>query len=95
MSLLIHREGLSRPPSRRGPRPSIRLVAALTSAAVLTGCWAPPVGFAGRDPADPRAPTPPVGYQSSIGTYVRQQPVEPRPWGEQNERVAPQPRAGQ
>ena len=64
--------------------------------ALLThGCsTAPPASVAGADPADPRAPTPPVGYRSNVGPYQSQRPVEPAPWGEQNQRVAPQPKSG-
>jgi hypothetical protein len=46
------------------------------------------------DPADPRAPAPGVGYRSTIAPYKRQRPVEPGPWGEQNQRVTPQPKSG-
>jgi hypothetical protein len=47
--------------------------------------------FAGADPADPSARVPATRYQSSLGAYERQRPVEPLPWREQNERVTPQP----
>ncbi len=48
--------------------------------------------LAGGDPSDPSVPVPPVRYQSSLGAYERQRPVEPAPWREQNERIAPQPK---
>lgn len=44
------------------------------------------------DPADPEAAVPPARYRSALGTYVSQRPVEPRPWREQNEGVAPRPK---
>lgn len=39
--------------------------------------------------ADPAVPVPPTRYQSVLGPYVSQRPVEPSSWREQNERVAP------
>ena len=70
---------------------SLFLVAPLTH-----GCsGAPPAPLAAADPSDPGARAPPVGYRSTIGSYKSQQPVEPAPWGEQNERVAPGPKSGQ
>ena len=60
------------------------------------GCsGAPPAPLAAGDPSDPAARAPPVGYRSTIGSYKSQRPVEPAPWGEQNERVAPGPKSGQ
>jgi hypothetical protein len=46
----------------------------------------------GPDPSDPSVRVSPAGYRSTVGAYVSQRPVEPRPWREQNERVAPQPK---
>ena len=42
--------------------------------------------------ADPFAPVPTVRHSSAIGTYQSQRPVDPAPWREQNERVAPRPK---
>ena len=47
---------------------------------------------AGHDPSDPAVRVPAVGYRSTTGRYVSQRPVEPAPWREQNERVAPTPK---
>jgi hypothetical protein len=59
------------------------------------GCsGAPPAPLTAADPSDPAARAPPVGYRSTIGSYKSQRPVEPAPWGEQNERVAPRPKSG-
>jgi hypothetical protein len=59
------------------------------------GCSAaPPVPVAGPDPADPGARAPPVGYRSTVGSYRSQRPVEPGPWGEENQSVTPQPKSG-
>ena len=72
------------------------IAAASALALLLAGCGDPPrLPVAGPDPADPGARTPPVGYRSTIGSYKSQRPVEPGPWSEQNERVAPQPKSGQ
>ena len=61
----------------------------------MQGCsGAPPAPLAAADPSDPTARAPPVGYRSTIGSYKSQRPVEPAPWGEQNERVAPQSKSG-
>lgn len=46
----------------------------------------------GPDPSDPSVRVPLAGYRSTIGGYTSQRPVEPRPWREQNERVAPKPK---
>jgi hypothetical protein len=58
--------------------------------ALSAACAAPPpVPLAAADPADPSARAPAVRYRSTVGPYASQRPVEPGPWGEQNERVAP------
>jgi len=78
-----------RSPLRRG----IRAFAALALAAAAAGCWAtPPAPTAGPDPSDPSAHARPVGYRSTIAPYARQRPVDPAPWREQNEQVAPRPK---
>jgi hypothetical protein len=48
--------------------------------------------YGGPDPADPGARVPAVRYRSTVGPYERLRPVEPAPWREQNERVAPRPK---
>lgn len=65
------------------------LAAALLTAACAS---APAQPVAVHDPANAEAPAPPVRYRSSLATYVSQRPVDPAPWGERNERVAPQPK---
>ena len=64
--------------------------------ALLThGCSAaPPAPLTRADPSDPGARAPRVGYRSTVGSYKSQRPVEPGPWGEQNQGVAPQPKSG-
>jgi hypothetical protein len=79
---------------RRAPTPRrFRALAALALAALAAGCTqSPPDPFAGPDPADPKARTRPVEYRSTVAPYEPQRPVDPAPWREQNERVAPQPK---
>jgi hypothetical protein len=63
---------------------------------LLAGCAEPPRSpAAGPDPADPGARAPRVDYRSTVGAYQSQRPVDPAPWVEQNERVAPAPKSGQ
>jgi len=63
-------------------------------AALLPGCTgAPSAPTVGPDPSNPSARTRPVGYRSTTAPYVTRRPVEPGPWTEQNERVAPPPGA--
>jgi hypothetical protein len=66
-------------------------VPALVALGLLTQacCSTPSAPSAGSDPSDPGAPAAPVVYRSTLGAYKSQRPVEPRPWSEQNERVAP------
>jgi hypothetical protein len=72
------------------------IAAAGALALLLAGCGdPPPLPVAGPDPADPGARTPPVGYRSTVGSYKSQRPVDPAPWGEQNQQVAPAPKSGQ
>lgn len=71
----------------------MRILAALLVAALLAACAAaPPSPLAGRDPSEPDARTRTVSYRSTIAPYASRRPVEPKPWQEQNERVAPAPR---
>ena len=72
---------------------SSKLTAIAALAALMSGCAeAPPSPFGGLDPADTSAAVPAVGYRSTIAPYLRQRPVAPAPWREQNERVAPAPK---
>jgi hypothetical protein len=64
------------------------LIAAL-AALIVGGCAASPPAPR-LTAADPAARVPPVRYSSVTAPYTRQRPVEPLPWRERNERVAPQ-----
>ena len=62
---------------------------------LLAGCAdAPRAPAMGPDPADPGARAPRVDYRPTVSGYGSQRPVEPAPWGEQNESVAPAPKSG-
>ena len=62
-------------------------------AVLNAGCASvPPRPSIGADPADAAARVPAVRYRSTIGPYTSQRPVDPEPWVEQNDRVAPEPR---
>lgn len=81
-------------PLRRAPdrsRPAIlKSAAALLAVLLLAACTASPaVTLAQGDPADPAAAARPAAYRPVTAGYQSQRPVEPRPWREQNDRVAP------
>ena len=67
------------------------LVIGIVALSLLTGACVttPHKPFTGPDPSDPRVRVPNTKYRSTIGGYTSQRPVEPEPWREQNERVAP------
>ena len=68
----------------------MKIVLVATLALALSACASAPTRpFAGADPSDPAARVRPVTYQSTIGPYASQRPVEPKSWREQNEGVAP------
>lgn len=67
--------------------------AALTAAfvaALLAGCAAAPPAPSLTAAADPAARVPATRYSSVTAPYTRQRPVEPLPWRERNQNVAPQ-----
>jgi hypothetical protein len=71
-----------------------RTVVLATLTALLVGCAnAPPAPVSEADPSDPHAQVPAAAYRSTIAPYASQRPVDPAPWREQNERVAPTPRS--
>lgn len=62
----------------------------LFSVSLLAGCSAASAPMlAQADPADAGASVRPVAYRPVTAGYESQRPVEPRPWREQNDRVAP------
>ena len=73
------------PLSRAAPAFGAILLCLLTSACFST----PERPAAGPDPSDPKARAPATAYRPVLGGYVSQRPVEPAPWRQQNDRVAP------
>jgi len=58
---------------------------------IAAACAPPPERLAaGVAAADPAARVPSSSYRSVLTGYASRRPVEPAPWREQNERVAPQ-----
>ena len=82
----------SSPSCKVSIRKRFRMLAA--GCALLTAACSgpPPAPFVGPDPADRTVRVPPVAYRPAIGPYRSERPVEPRPWDQQNERVAPAPK---
>ena len=63
-------------------------------AILLAGCNPRTTQLAAKDPADPAAPVPAVGYRSTIAPYTSLRPATPTAWRERNEQVTPRPRSG-
>lgn len=67
-----------------------RLIASIALAGLLAGCTAARTApVAAADPADPDVPVRAARYSPVLSGYTSQRPVGPKPWREQNERVAP------
>jgi hypothetical protein len=71
-----------------------RVAAMVAALGLLTAACAanPDRQAAGPDPADAQVRVPAAGYRPVLSGYVSQRPVEPAPWREQNDRVAPKPK---
>jgi hypothetical protein len=68
----------------------MKITLILLATLLLAACSrAPAQSLTASSPADPEVRVPPTRYSSTLGTYVSQRPVDPAPWKEQNERVAP------
>lgn len=60
---------------------------------LAAACSTPPDRLAADSgPANPDVRSSVASYRSVLGGYTSQRPVEPAPWREQNDRVAPQKR---
>lgn len=70
-------------------RPLVRIGFALLLAGSIAGCTAANPVLLAADPSDPDIPVRAVSYRPVLSGYTAQRPVEPKPWREQNERVAP------
>jgi hypothetical protein len=70
--------------------PIVPVACALLLCLLTAGCLSTPERpSAGPDPSDPKTRAPAAAYRPVLGGYVSQRPVEPAPWREQNDRVAP------
>jgi hypothetical protein len=58
-------------------------------AVVLSACAAPPRLAVGPDPTNPTAPVPHLRYTPVTAGTVDFRPVDPKPWVERNDGVAP------
>ncbi|MBP0578543.1 hypothetical protein J8I29_04400 [Labrys sp. LIt4] len=63
-------------------------------AVALSACAPPPKLAVGPDPSNPDTPVPRLHYTPVTSGTLDFRPVEPRPWVERNDRVAPK-REGQ
>jgi hypothetical protein len=71
----------------------MRLAAFVALASFIAACTPPPPApLAGPDPANPAMRVPAVAYRSVVGPYQSRRPVEPQPWQDQNDRIAPAPK---
>jgi hypothetical protein len=61
-------------------------------ALLIAGCSSLPADERAMVVADPATPVGAVGYRSTIGPYTSLRPVDPAPWRELNDRVAPAPK---
>ena len=90
MLVLFARAAATGGGNKRRWKPKLGLVGATLAALMAGGCTAIPPAPTLVAAADPRAPVPAARYSSVTAPYTRQLPVEPLPWRERNERVAPQ-----
>lgn len=67
----------------------MKLPIVVAAAAMLSACAAEPPGAATLAVADPFAPVPAVAAVPVMSGTADHRPVDPRPWGDVNTRVAP------
>jgi hypothetical protein len=67
----------------------MKLTLLVATAVVLASCTGLPTIQTGADPADPYAPAPHSRYAPVTAGTVDYRIVEPKPWVQQNERLAP------
>lgn len=71
----------------------MKLLVLTASTVILSACAGLPAINEGLDPSDPAASVPSVDNTSVMAGTADYGPVEPKPWIEQNQRVAPKPRS--
>lgn len=76
-------------------RVKLRALALPLCGLALGGCSIAASQDAALQAANPKAPVPAATYRPVTSGYQRQQPVEPLPWRERNDRVAPQEKPGE
>lgn len=59
------------------------------TAVILSACAGPPAIEAGANPSDANSRVPATRYVPVTAGTVEYRPVDPKPWTERNERVAP------
>lgn len=68
----------------------MKLLAMLGLLLALPSCTArPPFGIVGADPSDPGTVVPSTAYSPVTSGHVSRRPVDPAPWGQMNQQVAP------
>ena len=72
---------------------ALKAIGIVTAAVLASACSTdPPSPVASADPSDPRVRVPATTYRSTVTPYESLRPVEPAPWLQQNQQVAPQPK---
>ena len=61
----------------------------MAAAVILSACSGPPAIESAANPSDAGSPVPTLRYVPVTAGTVDYRPVDPRPWTERNERVAP------
>jgi hypothetical protein len=87
---------LANPGTKR--RMARRIWHLLSTAIVIAGTAevvTQPPTLGGRDPSDPSHRVPPITHRPVTSGLRSFRPVEPLPWGGQNQKVTPKPKAGE
>jgi hypothetical protein len=69
--------------------------ATLALAGMASSAAAEPPTLGDRDPSNPSQPVPPATYRPVTSGLQSFRPVDPLPWGSQNQNVAPKPKPGE
>lgn len=68
----------------------MKILSLVATAAMLGACAPQPPGAEVVAAANPTAAVPPVAYVPVTAGTADYRPVEPKPWGDVNQRVAPE-----